>query len=115
MDIQTLATAADGLNFPRDLAFHPHRSRKELWVINREVEADGGSTLTLFDAGEEDQSSLWRRDGNAYHFMALPTALDFGVEMETGHLPPVYLMQIMRGVVIQGLLYGLVIHRFTQS
>ena len=78
IDIQTLATASDGLDFPRDLAFHPHRSRRELWVINRDVEADGGSTLTLFHAGEDKQSSLWRRDGNAYHFMALPTALDFG-------------------------------------
>ena len=78
IDIQTLATSSDGLNFPRDLAFHPHRSRRELWVINRDVEADGGSTLTLFNAGEDNQSSLWRRDGNAYHFMALPTALDFG-------------------------------------
>ena len=78
IDIQTIATSSDGLNFPRDLAFHPQRSRKELWVINREVEVDGGSTLTLFNAGEENQSSLWRRDGNAYHFMALPTALDFG-------------------------------------
>ncbi len=78
IDIQTLATSSDGLDFPRDLAFHPHRSRKELWVINRNIEADGGSTLTLFDAGEENQSMLWRRDGNAYHFMALPTALDFG-------------------------------------
>ena len=77
-DIQTLATASDGLDFPRDLAFHPHRSRRELWVINRDAEADGGSTLTLFNAGEDNQSSLWRRDGNAYHFMALPTALDFG-------------------------------------
>ncbi|HAB90698.1 MAG TPA: hypothetical protein DCF84_09200 [Bacteroidetes bacterium] len=77
-DIQTLATASDGLDFPRDLAFHPQRSRRELWVINRDAEADGGSTLTLFNAGEENQSSLWRRDGNAYHFMALPTALDFG-------------------------------------
>ncbi len=78
IDIQTLATSSDGLDFPRDLAFHPHRSRRELWVINRDVEADGGSTLTLFNAGEDNQSSLWRRDGNAYHFMALPTALDFG-------------------------------------
>ncbi len=78
IDIQTLATSSDGLSFPRDLAFHPHRSRRELWVINRDVEADGGSTLTLVNAGEDNQSSLWRRDGNAYHFMALPTALDFG-------------------------------------
>ena len=78
IDIQTLATSSVGLDFPRDLAFHPDRSRRELWVINRDTEADGGSTLTLFNAGEENQSSLWRRDGNAYHFMALPTALDFG-------------------------------------
>ena len=78
IDIQTLATSSVGLDFPRDLAFHPDRSRRELWVINRDTEADGGSTLSLFNAGEENQSSLWRRDGNAYHFMALPTALDFG-------------------------------------
>ena len=72
IDIQTYYRR--GLNFPRDLAFHPHRSRRELWVINRDVEADGGSTLTLFNAGE-DTKQVFGVEMECLSFMALPTAL----------------------------------------
>jgi len=61
---------------PQDLDFHPTRDN-ELWVINKGTDNSGGSTVTLLDAGLASQSSEWKRDGNAWHFMALPSAISF--------------------------------------
>ncbi|MDX1683809.1 MAG: T9SS type A sorting domain-containing protein [Saprospiraceae bacterium] len=73
----TLATIRDRLRLPTDLAFHPDYSRKELWITNQDNVNTGGSTLTLFETNTPDQTSWWRRDGNAWHFMSLPTAIAF--------------------------------------
>ncbi len=70
-------TGSDNLNKPTDLDFFPILAKNELWVVNQRIEADGGSTTTFYNAGEPDQSSLHRVDGNAWHFMSLPTALAF--------------------------------------
>jgi hypothetical protein len=72
-----LNTGADNLNKPTDLDFYPVLAKNELWVINQRVESDGGSTTTFYNAGESDQSSLHRIDGNSWHFMSLPTAMAF--------------------------------------
>lgn len=77
-----IATGADGLNFPRDLDFHPELSRYEVWVINMDSESSGGSTLTVRNAGKADQDNDWRRDGNAWHFMSLPTGIAFSADNE---------------------------------
>lgn len=74
LDFQTIGTTTDQLDFPRDLDFHPNG---ELWVVNMNFENTGGSTVTYTNPGEQNQTSLWRRDGNAWHFMALPTGISF--------------------------------------
>lgn len=74
---KTLASIRDGLRLPTDLAFHPDLSRKELWIVNQNNVNVGGSTLTLFETNTPDQSSWLRKDGNAWHFMSLPTGIAF--------------------------------------
>jgi sugar lactone lactonase YvrE len=79
--VPTIAIVADDdedLLTPRDLAFHPDRSRDELWVINKDVANTGGSTVRFFSPGQPQQTHLWQRDPNAWHFMSLPTAIAFG-------------------------------------
>lgn len=75
-EIKVAATSSDFLNKPQDLDFHPTR-QNELWVINKDIEQTGGSTLTISNAGSGNQSIEFRRDGNAWHFMALPSAMAF--------------------------------------
>lgn len=75
-EMQVFATSADGVNIPQDLDFHPTRSM-ELWVINKDEDQTGGSTVTISNAGGSNQVSEWRRDENAWHFMALPSAIAF--------------------------------------
>lgn len=77
-----IGTSADGLNVPRDLDFHPDPTRMEVWVINRDNEATGGSTVTYRDAHTSGQTADWRRDGNAWHFMSLPTGIAFSADNE---------------------------------
>jgi hypothetical protein len=86
----TIATSADQVNKPTDLDFHTILSRKELWVLNENLENSGGSTVTISDAGLATQSSVWLRDGNARHFMSLPTALAFGTNGNWGTAPGIY-------------------------
>lgn len=73
----TVATSADQLNKPTDLDFFPILAKNELWVVNERTETTGGSTLTIYDAGQPDQTFLHRVDGNAWHFMSLPTGIAF--------------------------------------
>ncbi|HRI60020.1 MAG TPA: T9SS type A sorting domain-containing protein, partial [Saprospiraceae bacterium] len=73
----TVATSANQLNKPTDLDFFPILAKNELWVVNERTETTGGSTLTIYDAGQPDQTFLHRVDGNAWHFMSLPTGIAF--------------------------------------
>lgn len=75
--LTTMATFAEGLEKPTDLDFFPILAKNELWVVNERVENSGGSTTTIYNAGTEDQEFLNRTDGNAWHFMALPTGIAF--------------------------------------
>ena len=77
-DIEEVANTFDQVSHPRDLDFHPDLSRKELWVVNKSTENSGGTTVTIWDAGEDTQTSEMKQDGNAWHFMSLPTAMAFG-------------------------------------
>lgn len=72
-----IASSFDGLDQPTDLDFFPILGRDELWVINQRNEDDGGSTLTISDASLDSREMLIRVDGNAWHFMSLPTAMEF--------------------------------------
>lgn len=74
--LNIVANSTNRLVFPQDLDFHPTRPN-ELWIINKDIEATGGSTVTITNPGTKNQSFEFRRDGNAWHFMALPSALSF--------------------------------------
>lgn len=76
-DIQTIATASDQLNRPTDLDFFPILGKDELWVVNQRTESDGGSTLTISNASSTADNRWLRVDGNAWHFMSLPTGIAF--------------------------------------
>lgn len=73
---EEIAGSLDRISNPQDLDFHPSRSN-ELWVINKGVNATGGSTVTISNTGTSNQTTEWRQDGNAWHFMALPSAISF--------------------------------------
>ncbi len=66
-----------GLDKPMDLAFHPDYSRMELWIVNQKVENSGGTTTTFFDVSSPNPSNSTLQDGNAWHFMSLPTGISF--------------------------------------
>lgn len=75
--IDIVADDDNDILVPRDLDFHPDPDRNELWILNKDVESSGGSTVRLFGPGEEDMTWQWQRDANAWHFMSLPTAISF--------------------------------------
>ena len=74
--------SSDGLHRPRDLDFHSSPEREnELWVIN-EVSAIfdenvGGSTVTYYNAGTENQWADYRKDSFSGHFMHTASAIAF--------------------------------------
>ena len=71
---EVIANSSNQLNSPRDLDFHPNG---DLWVINTGTETSGGSTVKVTNPGMTGQSYLWKQDGNAWHFMSLPSAITF--------------------------------------
>ena len=75
-------TEIDGLNNPRDLDFHTSQNRNnELWVINENSATFdsnfGGSTVTYYNAGFEDQWVDYRKDSYSAHFMNTASAIAF--------------------------------------
>ena len=76
--VTVVANSDQDLLVPRDLVFHPESSRNQLWVINKDTEESGGSTVTFYDAGEPGGTHEWRKDVNSWHFMSLPTAIAMG-------------------------------------
>lgn len=75
--ITQIGNAGDQLDGPTDLDFHPTRSRNQLWVINKRAIPSGGSVVIYNNVGTPSQTSQQRVDGNAWHFMSLPTGLAF--------------------------------------
>lgn len=70
-----IATVANKLNKPRDLAFNPLRP-DELWVVNFGDE----SVVIVHDASTDGRTSEYRKDGFAMHFMANVSAISFGAD-----------------------------------
>ena len=68
----TIATAADGLDVPRDLTIHP--TRDQLWTINQGTE---GITI-VSDPGGSRQRAETLIDVMHEHFMSEPSAIAFG-------------------------------------
>ncbi|MFT5780606.1 MAG: hypothetical protein ACI837_003569 [Crocinitomicaceae bacterium] len=75
--INQIAGVPNQIYDPMDLDFHPNFANMELWVINRATENTGGNTVIISDAGEPTQTSVYKKDGNAWHFMSLPTGIAF--------------------------------------
>ncbi len=76
-NIEQIANASNSVITPTDLDFHPFLSKNQLWVLNKRTESIGGSTVIIDNAGELNQSSISKSDGNAWHFMSLPTGIAF--------------------------------------
>jgi len=88
--MEEVAGPSSQINRPTDLDFHPVLTNKELWISNKGTEASGGSTVTIYDAGQLGQTSIYKQDGNAWHFMSLPTGLAFSQNGNFGTSPGVY-------------------------
>jgi sugar lactone lactonase YvrE len=69
-----IVNSSNQVNKPRDLDFHPNG---DLWIINTGTENSGGSTVKITNPGITGQSDLWQQDGNAWHFMSLPSSIAF--------------------------------------
>ncbi|MDB9809239.1 T9SS type A sorting domain-containing protein [Flavobacteriales bacterium] len=69
-----IVNSSNQIDKPRDLDFHPNG---DLWVINTGTENSGGSTVKVGSPGAAGQTSLKKQDGNAWHFMSLPSGIAF--------------------------------------
>ena len=69
-----IVNLSDQIDEPRDLDFHPNG---DLWIINTGTENSGGSTVKVLSPGLAGQTDLWEQDGNAWHFMSLPSGIAF--------------------------------------
>lgn len=87
---EVIADIEDGVDHPRDLDFHPILTRNELWVILKSTENLGGKTVKLTNAGQNNQTALVQQDGNAWHFMSLPTGIAFSRNENFATSPGVY-------------------------
>ncbi len=79
-NIIEISAAAPYLDSPTDLDFFPVLGKDELWIVNQRNEGIGGSTLTISEATGDNPTYLERVDGNAWHFMSLPTGIAFSTE-----------------------------------
>jgi len=82
--VTQIGNFTDQLFRPTDLDFHPDLAKKELWVVNKRTRSQGGSVTVYSNAGEVGQTDLHKVDGNAWHFMALPTAIAFSANGNFG-------------------------------
>ena len=78
----TKGIESDGLFKPRDLDFHTLPGRtNELWVINENSASFdpnfGGSTVTYYNAGSNEQWADYRKDSYSGHFMHTASAISF--------------------------------------
>jgi hypothetical protein len=75
-EIKKLSSSQSRISKPTDLEFNPTR-KGELWIVNEGTESTGGTTVRIPDISASQFEYDYRKDGNSWHFMALPTALAF--------------------------------------
>lgn len=75
--VEEVEGATANLELPTDLDFFPINGKDELWIVNQRVEDSGGSTVIVRSATQGPQSYVRQVDGNAWHFMSLPTGIAF--------------------------------------
>lgn len=85
-----MATSSDMISSPTDLDFHPALNRNELWVTNKGTANSGGTTVTIYNAGQPNQDAQFLQDGNAWHFMSLPTGIAFSNNYNFATSPGVF-------------------------
>jgi hypothetical protein len=88
--VNQIAGTSNQISSPTDLDFHPVLTNNELWVCNKGMENSGGSSVTIYDAGGAGQTSLYKQDGNAWHFMSLPTGIAFSQNGNWANSPGVF-------------------------
>ena len=88
--LEVIANSNEDLLVPRDLDFHPDLERNELWVINKDTEASGGSTVKFLNAGGAGMTYLMQEDPNNWHFMSLPTGIAFADNNNFATCPGVF-------------------------
>ncbi|MBL4594429.1 MAG: T9SS type A sorting domain-containing protein, partial [Flavobacteriales bacterium] len=92
--ITQIGNSSDQIATPSDLDFHPALSNKQLWVVNKghsNNTSSGGSSMVIFDnAGEASQTSVYKKDGNAKHFMNSTTGIAFSKNGNWANSPGVY-------------------------
>jgi hypothetical protein len=89
-ETEEIAGSGQSIVNPRDLDFHPILNRNELWVVLKSTESSGGKTVQISNAGELGQDELLQQDGNAWHFMSLPTGIAFSRNENFATSPGVY-------------------------
>ncbi|PCH98355.1 MAG: hypothetical protein COB85_01620 [Bacteroidetes bacterium] len=86
-----IGNSVDNVVIPMDLDFHPNG---ELWVVNLGIwngtGGSGGTTITFYNPGKMGQQSLYRKDSNSKHFMALPSGIAFSLNGNFATSPSVY-------------------------
>lgn len=75
-----IAGSSNSLSSPMDIDFYPDQSQRpaELWVLNQGTNSTGGSTVIISNANKSTRTYKYVKDGNAWHFMAMASAMAFG-------------------------------------
>lgn len=73
-NFKIIGDASDGLLSPQDLDFIP--GTDQWWILNYEL--NSGSISIFYEAGNLGQTSEFRRDSHAGHFMIRPSAIAIG-------------------------------------
>ncbi len=60
-----------------DLEFNPKKTT-DLWVLNKSNSNTGSEMVIFSNAGQTSQTSVVKKDGNAYHFMCNAAGMAFG-------------------------------------
>jgi sugar lactone lactonase YvrE len=85
-----VVSSSNQVSTPVDIDFHPNLVRKEMWVLNKNTEASGGSSVIVSNTSTPNQTSVYKEDGNNWHFMSLPTAMAFSDNENFGTSPGVF-------------------------
>ena len=75
-----IGAVTNSISNPVDLDFHHDMVNRpfELWVVSKGTSNSGGTTVVITDADSDTPTHQYVKDGNAWHFMALPSAIAFG-------------------------------------
>ena len=74
-----VSSSTNALSTPVDLDFYPDQSSRpfELWLLNQGTYNTGGNTVIVTNANKSTRKAKYVKDGNAWHFMAMASAIAF--------------------------------------